>query len=222
MRQRRAEIVNKYRNALREADDFIARLLASLPAKDMVIVLTGDHGEAMLDEGTNRLSHSSSLERPQVATPMFLYYPGVTAGIDTETTSHLDIFPTIFDVIGAPAITEAQGISVRAERTQRAAFVLHNNQNRRPAEMAVIAGRAKVLVDVDNLRSPRFLGLRTTTDQPLAVRDAVGDVDAALAALHGILNARGCDLVLLPPAGDSLEQRRHRVLADNIRRYCAQ
>jgi membrane-anchored protein YejM (alkaline phosphatase superfamily) len=191
IRRNREAIRNKYRNSLAEADDFLARLLAALPWRDMIVVLTGDHGEAMLEN--DRLSHSGSLERPQTWTPLILHYPGPPPAFHDEVTSHLDVFPTIFELLGFPMPQGAQGRSMLGD-FRRAALVVHNNQNRRPVEAAMISGNVKILLDLHDLRAPRITGLLDNGDKHVSLQGRETEVRNGLLALRTLLGADGCDL----------------------------
>ena len=189
IRRSRAAIVNRYRNTLAEADDFLARLFAQLPWRNMIVVLTGDHGEAMLENG--RLSHSSSLERPEAGTPMSIYVPGAAPGVDSAITSHLDVFPTIFGRLGIAPPVAAQGRDMFAPG-DRAAVIMHNNQNDRPVEAAVISRDTKMLVNLADPRDPRFTRLLDLDDRAEKVAGHEAAIRVGFARLRELLGADGC------------------------------
>jgi hypothetical protein len=191
IRRSRTAIVNRYRNGLVEADDFLSHLFARLPWKKMIVVLTGDHGEAMLENG--RLSHSSSLEHPEAGTPMSIYVPGGAPGVDSAITSHLDVFPTIFARLGIAPPPAAQGRDMFAGG-DRAALIMHNNQNDRPVEAAIISRDTKMMVNLTDLRHPRFTGLLDTDDHPATIAGRDSAIQAGFARLRQILGADGCEV----------------------------
>lgn len=206
IRSDRIRIVNRYRNTLAEADHFLERLFARIPWRNMIVVLTGDHGEAMLEDG--RLSHSSSLGHVQTKTPMSIYVPKDGPSVHQGTTSHIDLFPTLFDLLGIPVPAGTQGRSMlRASRG--AALVLHNNQNRRPIEAAVVSGDAKVLVDLEDLRLPRFVGLLDSRDRPATVAGREADIQFAMVRLHEILGIDGCERRTLSAESGATANFRH-------------
>lgn len=196
IRRSRKQIVNRYRNTLAEADAFIARLLGELPWQRMIVVVTGDHGESMLENG--RLSHSSSLERVQTSTPFVIYLPGQPPSTRTDVTSHLDVFPTIFDVLGLAPARAAQGQSMFGGGT-RGALVMHNDQNRRPVDAAMVSGDSKILLNLEKLREPRITGLLDGTDHPATATEHQIEIQAAVDQLRRLLGMNGCRLA------DSLE-----------------
>jgi glucan phosphoethanolaminetransferase (alkaline phosphatase superfamily) len=214
IRQNREAIANRYRNTLVEADDFIMRLLAELPWRNMIVVITGDHGESMLENG--RLSHSSSLEEPQEGTTMSIYVPGSSPTIRDGVTSHLDVFPTIFGVLGIPTPPGAQGRDMLGSG-ERAALVMHNNQNRRPIEAALISGDAKMLLNLDDLGAPKFTGLLTAHDRPAKVAGREAMIGEGLDRLKSILGPDGCGLYGQASSRDSAASRHRDNLTSNLR-----
>ncbi len=189
IRRSRVAIANRYRNTLAEADDFLAHLFAQLPWRGMIVVLTGDHGEAMLENG--RLSHSSSLERPEAGTPMSIYVPGAAPSVDTAVTSHLDVFPTIFARLGIATPVGAQGRDMFAPG-DHAALVMHNNQNDRPVEAALISGNVKMLFNIQDPRDPQFSRLLDVNDRSIRVVRHETAIQTGLRRLHELLGTDGC------------------------------
>lgn len=102
-----AQIKNRYKNAVHHADSVAADILAALEelglAEDTIVVVTGDHGEEFW--GTGLFGHTSSFSPAQVSVPMILKGPGVSPGVETTPTSHLDLPATLLELLGAdPAI----------------------------------------------------------------------------------------------------------------------
>jgi membrane-anchored protein YejM (alkaline phosphatase superfamily) len=213
--ENRDAIRNKYRNALEEADHNLELLFSMIPWRDMIIVITGDHGEAMFENG--RLSHSSSLERPQTHTPMLLYYPGIAPGRLDKTTSHLDIFPTAFALDGMRIPEGAQGRNL-LDDAPGMALVMHNNQNYRPVLAALITGKTKVIVNLDILTSPRVEWLYDDNDKNLRLAGVAPNVKSDFAAFRRRFEIGGCGLY------DRLARTKPKTAADKILmnnlRYC--
>jgi arylsulfatase A-like enzyme len=85
-------------------DKHIGRVLdyvASQPwADDTAIVMTADHGEAFLEHGM--AWHGQQIWNELVHVPLFVYVPGVPPQRVKEKRSHIDIAPTILELMGAP------------------------------------------------------------------------------------------------------------------------
>ena len=84
---------NRYCNSARSID----RLLSTLDLKNTTVVITGDHGEAFLEDGT--IGHGTKINRWQNRTPAIILGEGLAGShprskIDFPT-SHSDLLPTL-------------------------------------------------------------------------------------------------------------------------------
>ncbi len=96
---------NRYRNAIHYVDSLLEEFISFLKKEDLydssLIVITGDHGEEFLEQG--HYFHGSALCFEQFRVPIYYKFPSSeTKKVHQPITSHVDIFPTIFDVIGIP------------------------------------------------------------------------------------------------------------------------
>lgn len=137
-----AEVINRYKNCLREADAWFETLLAGVDLENTVVVVTGDHGEEFFENG--RLSHAATLEEPQIRTPLIVHTPDGRNAQIAQVTSHLDIMPTVLDVVGLPAPAAPLGRSIFNGSRQSYAIVAGNNGRRLPKSWAVITDQHKV------------------------------------------------------------------------------
>lgn len=92
-------------------DLHLGRLLDQLAAMewapDTAIIVTADHGEAFGEKGHYR--HGRELWEPLVRVPMLIYIPGVAPKRIAVKRSHIDLVPTILELMGigrdtAPAL----------------------------------------------------------------------------------------------------------------------
>ena len=85
-------------------DQHLGRLLAYVAAQpwgaDTAIVLTADHGEAFGEH--NHVGHGRELWEPLVRVPLVVYVPGAKAKRVAAKRSHIDLVPTIMELVGAP------------------------------------------------------------------------------------------------------------------------
>jgi choline-sulfatase len=90
-------------------DKHIGRVLdyiASQPwAEDTAIVMTADHGEAFYEHGM--LFHGSEIWNELVHVPLFVYVPGAEPRRVPVKRSHIDIAPTIIELMGLPIPEDA-------------------------------------------------------------------------------------------------------------------
>lgn len=87
-------MVNRYRKAVRVMDRCIAPLLR----RDAIVVVVGDHGEAFLDDGET-IRHGGNPSFVTTRTPLVFHVPTRGAARLDGVTSHLDILPTLIDVL---------------------------------------------------------------------------------------------------------------------------
>ncbi|HEX7665165.1 MAG TPA: sulfatase-like hydrolase/transferase, partial [Polyangiaceae bacterium] len=85
-------------------DHHIGSVLDAIKAaewgKKTVVVLTSDHGEAFADHGMNW--HGGEIWESLVRVPLFIYVPGVKAHRVPVKRSHIDLVPTLLDVLRLP------------------------------------------------------------------------------------------------------------------------
>lgn len=101
-KSRRGAVFNQYKNSVRYVDDLIGRLLDGLEKSgrlgQTIVAIFGDHGEAFWDKN-GPFGHNTALSDAQSRVPLVLCStPRVP--IAYSVTSHADIFPTIFDLMG--------------------------------------------------------------------------------------------------------------------------
>ncbi len=96
-------------------DSALAKLFAYLEENKLssrtVIVLTGDHGESLGQHG--ELTHGYLAYNTTLWVPLIIAAPGLGPGKVDEPVAHVDIFPTVCDIIGAPRPSFLQGASLR-------------------------------------------------------------------------------------------------------------
>jgi len=107
-----------YQGEISFLDSQIGRLFAQLSGSNIVVAVTGDHGESFgehadLDENGN-FFHPHSLYSSEQQVPLLLRYspvtrPGSTIGAITQA---IDLFPTLLQLAGAPIPAQAQGASL--------------------------------------------------------------------------------------------------------------
>ncbi|MBI1723276.1 MAG: sulfatase-like hydrolase/transferase [Gemmatimonadetes bacterium] len=113
------------RNAAYEVDwkldEFLTWLEARRGRRPLVIV-TGDHGEEFRERG--HVGHGSDVNEQQIHVPMVLLDSALVPSRHSEVTSHVDVMPTLFTLLGdtnAPS-SYSDGLSMLAAPPNR--FVL--------------------------------------------------------------------------------------------------
>jgi arylsulfatase A-like enzyme len=119
-----------YDAEIRETDAALESLLSELDSRGLlphtVVLVTSDHGEEFLEHGT--LKHGYQLYEESLRVPLLLRVPGVAARRERDVeVSHLDLAPTLLELVGLPVPATFQGRSLvpllRGEPLERAPIV---------------------------------------------------------------------------------------------------
>jgi arylsulfatase A-like enzyme len=108
---------DRYDGEMLFTDHHLGKLFEFIDAqpwgKHTAIVISADHGEAF---GEHRMTrHGFELWEPLVHVPMFFRVPGVAAQRIDTPRSHIDLAPTIFELMGLSVPEAFQGSSLVAE-----------------------------------------------------------------------------------------------------------
>jgi membrane-anchored protein YejM (alkaline phosphatase superfamily) len=120
----RASAIHRYDNAVFYVDSLIGEVLDGLRGPidrgDLVVVVTGDHGEEMWDEGM--FGHAAPrFVDARVHVPLVVCLPGVDAP-PVALSSHVDVLPTVLDYAGLPPRDAARwlnGVSLLRDDASR-------------------------------------------------------------------------------------------------------
>ena len=123
--------VNRYDNGVLQADHYIKKIFSSLSEKgylqNSIVVITGDHGEALGENGN--FGHSRSIYTDQILTPILIYDPENVKYQNTSYATLLDIAPTIVDRLGLPIPETWEGVSLYSEKfNNELTYHQQNNQ----------------------------------------------------------------------------------------------
>jgi arylsulfatase A-like enzyme len=147
----RQAAINRYDNALRYVDEQIGKLTAHLEKKgqleDTLWVITADHSESFHDHG--QVTHGKTLFDSEARVPLLVHYPAKLKPADVyEPVSHVDILPTILDLLDVPSHPSFQGRSFASKNVESHAenAIFMNIQGLRMAE-AVVCWPWKLVVD---------------------------------------------------------------------------
>jgi choline-sulfatase len=81
--------------------DFIDWVLAEPFGKQTAVIVTADHGEGFGEH--NHYRHAYEIWESLVRVPLFIYVPGAEPRRVATPRSHIDLAPTIADLMGIPA-----------------------------------------------------------------------------------------------------------------------
>jgi arylsulfatase A-like enzyme len=111
-----AEVIAQYDGAITYADAQVARLLAHLEEQGLsdhtIVIVTADHGEGFGEHGV-AFDHYG-LHEEMVHVPLVIRYPGrlPRALVVKDLVGHVDLGPTLFDLLGLAIPQEMQGLSL--------------------------------------------------------------------------------------------------------------
>jgi arylsulfatase A-like enzyme len=108
-----------YDNAVHWVDRLVGTLVASLERRGLrehtLIALASDHGEAFGEHGSE--GHARNLYTEVTETPLILSFPfRLEPGIVVEApTQNIDLWPTLFALLGLPSMDDVDGRSLLPE-----------------------------------------------------------------------------------------------------------
>jgi len=159
-------------------DAQVARLLAAVDRGNTIIVVVGDHGEALGEHG--ELTHGLLLYEPTLHVPMIIAAPSLAPRVITTPVSTVDLAPTIASLAGV-AFPAADGrdlalinrrepapVPMYAETQYPATFGWSELSSLRLASTKLIAAPAPELYDLQH--DPRET-INVLTNERRAYRD---------------------------------------------------
>ena len=108
---------DRYDSEIWYADHFIGKLLDFAREKpwwqNTVVIVSADHGEAFGEHGMYK--HAFELWEVLTRVPLFVVGPGIQARRIDERRSHIDLTPTILQLMGVPVPSDMHGQSLLSE-----------------------------------------------------------------------------------------------------------
>jgi lipoteichoic acid synthase len=150
------EELGRYLDSVRAADAKIAWLTAELEKRDLadstLIAVTADHGESFGQH--NLRTHSFGVYEQAVHVPLVLLHRGLRElpRRSSAIGRHIDVAPTLLDVLNIPAPAKWQGASLFRQRDARAYFLSVGNE----VVLGLRDGRYKYHYYIDDLRDELF------------------------------------------------------------------
>lgn len=179
-----------YRNALHYIDAQIGRLVAHLKQTgrwdDTIFMVMGDHGQAFFEHGF--AAHGNQLYEELLRTPLIIRAPGLEPGPRTGLAQHVDVAPTVLELLGMPPHPGFQGVSLLAPRRSFAYAVV---QTPMANQYSISHGDYKLVVDARR----RSMVFRDLAADPQELRDWSARHPDQVRSLHERLETwRGAQL----------------------------
>lgn len=120
-----------YDEQIRTFDLAIAQVLDHITDKGLadntIVIITADHGQILGEK--KLLGHIVSLAKNEIHVPLIMMIPGVPPQKINDLAQHIDIFPTIMELLGLAIPDETRGISLAGtifgkKNAQKNAFVI--------------------------------------------------------------------------------------------------
>jgi hypothetical protein len=176
----RDALMNRYRNSAHYVDSLIGSLFDRIALEQTLVVVTGDHGESLFDDGT--IAHSSLLSEIQTRVPLAMSGPGVSSQtVRSGPTDHTDLLPTLFARLGVePASLAAYpGRDLLSAGASEFVPLVHAKARRSTSDrIALVSPEFRYAIRLDAARGEmRFLGKLKTDGRPS--REGVSQIEGA-------------------------------------------
>jgi arylsulfatase A-like enzyme len=108
---RPSEYRARYADEIRYVDHWIGELLERPRLRDAIFVLTADHGESLGESG-HYFMHGTTTLPPEAHVPLLVRAPGIEPRRVPEIVSHLDVLPTILELVGVAPPPGVGGVAL--------------------------------------------------------------------------------------------------------------
>ncbi len=149
-------IRNRYQNSVSYLESEIDEMLSRLDLENTVVVVTGDHGEAIWEDHT--LAHGTRASEIQTHVPCFILGHGIEPGVIRTATCHMDILPTVMHLVEGRNVElpESQGRDLLATTSLRDEVLIAPLRSVPPYQLVLIKDGLKLQLDVHQDRFPRM------------------------------------------------------------------
>ena len=145
---RTPQVKDAYADSLYYVDRQLGRLFDALDRSgrldSTMIVVTGDTGQAFQEHGF--AAHANEIYDELMRVPLIVFAPGRPPHLSNDLAQHVDIAPTIFDLMGLPPFPSFQGKSLLVSSDTRRAFLVV--QSPMAHQVGIVEGRWKLILDV--------------------------------------------------------------------------
>ena len=156
--------------------------------ENTLIAVFSDHGEEFKEHG--RYRHGNNLYAETLNIPLILKFPGQLEGRRVKALAqHVDLMPTVLDVLGLDSPALAQGRSLAGlNGVPEGRVFSHVRLSKNPLSLAVIDGEWKLV----RIHRPEgtVLKLFNWKDDPGETRDRSSELPILTAVLDGLLEEK--------------------------------
>lgn len=197
---------DKYDNEVCFTDLHIGKFLAWAEKQPFwertAIIVSADHGEAFGEHGFNE--HAHELYEELVRVPMIVRIPGVASKRITTAHTHLDLAPTILELMGQEPLAGFEGRSMLPEvrglpGKERFLVLELAADNIQPARRAIISGNYKLIRFGEKSGAPEKLF--DLSSDPGEKKDLSKDQPDKLKEMRTLLDSSFDKLPIVEPFG---------------------
>ncbi|MGC4088595.1 MAG: sulfatase [Polyangiaceae bacterium] len=195
---------DKYDSEVWYADYWVGKLLEFAETKpwwkNTVLIISADHGEAFGEHGMYK--HTFELWEVLTRVPLIIAGPGITPRRIEERRSHIDIAPTILELMGQPVPADFQGKSLVPElsgakpESREPILVELTEDSHNPFRRALIDGKYKI-IDFGRSQYQLF----DLSRDPAELTDLAKENKEELARMRKLLDERMAQLPVVDAYG---------------------
>lgn len=169
-------------NLDQELTKFFAYLTEKNFIENTVVIIVGDQGDEFFEHDS--YSHGNTLYNEVLHVPFMVYIPKSRAERSGRLVSLVDIFPTIYDVLGSRMTVPVSGISVFSPARHMAVLAEHVSDG----AVAVITNRFKLIRSIVGGKATDMLyDLRRDPAEKINLVEKHGGVVSALLRVYRVL-----------------------------------
>lgn len=142
------DLRNRYRNTLLFLDSLIGNFIQQLPMENVVLAITGDHGESIMDDGT--LAHGNRASEVQLRVPFVVLGSQVPRRTIDVISTHSDVLPTLLHLIQGETMNlqGVYGIDLLAPNLQRESTSFVPYYWRDPLQLVLFSDEQRLLLEI--------------------------------------------------------------------------
>jgi len=142
-------VKNTYADSLAYVDSQMARLFECLRQNALwdrsIVVLTGDHGQAFNEHGF--AAHGGPIFDEVMRVPLIIRAPGLRPGLDEHPAQHVDVAPSVLDLLGLPAHPSFQGTDLFSPHVDRDRSIYMVVQTPSAYQYGIVRSNWKLIYD---------------------------------------------------------------------------
>jgi hypothetical protein len=143
----RVSVTNRYLNTLAFMDDLIADAIDKLDPNKNIIVLTGDHGESLGEDG--HFGHGYGFPDTIAKVPFAIVGPGIAPSHRQAPSLHQDLLRTLVHALGGHASGPREANDILASPLPRTGLLLtHCSYNHQVADALLTHQRARLHLEL--------------------------------------------------------------------------